>query len=177
MSSALDLLNKGDAGLAAFFLLEIDGLEVGVFREVKGLEMTMTTVDIPEGGQNTHMHKVPGRTTWSNVTLKRGITHGDVLTEWLNKFAGARYNATKSSLTKDGYKRGTGALTALSEHYVRLRAWNFTGVMPVKWKGPDFSIENKSTLEEELEFSHSGFYTETFAAAKATAALNSGTPK
>ena len=39
----------------------------------------------------------------------------------------------------------------------RLRSWEFIDVFPVRWAGPDFSVESRDPLEEELEVAHHGF--------------------
>ena len=54
-----DLLGGGAIG--SCFLLEIDNVEIGVFSSVSGLEMTVETYQIAEGGQNGFSHKLPGR--------------------------------------------------------------------------------------------------------------------
>ncbi|MET0909196.1 MAG: phage tail protein, partial [Ilumatobacteraceae bacterium] len=74
-----------EAVTSATFLFEVDGVEIGRFREVSGLEVNIETEDVPEGGQNSFVHKLPGRMTWPNITLKRGVTQSDALLKWLNK--------------------------------------------------------------------------------------------
>ena len=64
---------------ASTFLFEVDGVEIGRFMEVGGLEVTVAVEEIEEGGENNYVHKLPGRMTWPNITLKRGITQNDTL--------------------------------------------------------------------------------------------------
>ena len=64
---------------AATFILKVDGREIGEFMEVSGLEVTVAVEDVEEGGQNGFVHKLPGRMTWPNIVLKRGITNNDNL--------------------------------------------------------------------------------------------------
>jgi phage tail-like protein len=39
----------------------------------------------------------------------------------------------------------------------RLRAWEFDGVYPVRWSGPEFSSSSNEALQEQLEVVHHGF--------------------
>jgi phage tail-like protein len=146
----------GDPPVANRFLFEVDGIEIGVFREVKGLEVTVPTEDIREGGQNGFAHKVPGRMVWPNIVFRRGLTQSDALFDWMSKSSGEGYAGNQNKL-----KRSTGAITAITHTGERLRSWQLQAVFPVRWKGPDFSIESKSVLEEELEITHHGFRAQT----------------
>ncbi|MDC3332076.1 phage tail protein, partial [Ilumatobacter sp.] len=44
---------EGQRVTAATFLFEVDGVEIGRFMEVSGLEVTVETEEIQEGGQNS----------------------------------------------------------------------------------------------------------------------------
>ena len=63
-----------DSPWAGQFIFSIDGMEIGHFMEVSGLSVTIEDEKIPEGGQNEFVRRVPGRMTWPNLVLKRGIT-------------------------------------------------------------------------------------------------------
>ena len=137
---------------AATFLFEVDGVEIGRFMEVSGLEVTVGVEELEEGGENNYVHKLPGRMTWPNITLKRGITQNDTLLSWLNKSSGEQFAASGNKL-----ERSTAAITLLGPSAQRLRAWEFDGAFPVKWKGPDFAVSSTDMATEELEITHHGF--------------------
>jgi phage tail-like protein len=137
---------------AATFLVEVDGVEIGRFMEVSGLEVSVGVEEVEEGGENNYVHKLPGRMTWPNITLKRGITQNDTLLEWFNKSSGEQFAANGNRLT-----RSTAAITLLGPGAQRLRAWEFDGAFPVKWKGPDFAVSSSDMAMEELEITHHGF--------------------
>jgi len=137
---------------AATFLFEVDGVEIGRFMEVSGLEVTVAVEDVEEGGENNYVHKLPGRMTWPNITLKRGITQNDTLLGWLNKSSGEQFAASGNRLT-----RSTAAITLIGPSAERLRAWEFDGAFPVRWKGPDFAVSSTDMAVEELEVTHHGF--------------------
>ena len=142
----------GQRVTAATFLVEVDGVEIGHFMEVSGLELTVGVEEIQEGGENSFVHKLPGRMTWPNLTLKRGITQNDALIKWVNKSSGEQFDANGNKLT-----RSTAAITLIGPSGKRLRAWNFDGAFPVKWTGPSFAVTAEDMAVEELEIAHHGF--------------------
>lgn len=136
----------------ARFLFEVDGLELGWFHEVSGLEVSVETEEVPEGGQNGYVHKLPGRMTWPNITLKQGVTRSDNLLAWLRESSGENFAGRGNKLD-----RKTAAITLLDGEGKRLRSWDFEGAFPVKWSGPTFAAENAESANEELEITHNGF--------------------
>ena len=142
----------GERVTAATFLVEVDGVEIGRFMEISGLEVAVGVDDVEEGGENSYVHKLPGRMTWPNVTLKRGITQNDGLLAWLGKSSGEQFAASGTKLT-----RSTAAITLVGPSGKRLRAWEFDGAFPVKWTGPNFAVSSTDMAIEELEITHHGF--------------------
>lgn len=149
---------EGERVTAATFLVEVDGVEIGRFMEISGLEVTVGVDDVEEGGQNSFVHKLPGRMTWPNITLKRGITQTDSLLAWLNKSSGEQFAAGGNKLA-----RSTAAITLMGAGGQRLRAWEFDGAFPVKWSGPNFAVSSNDVAIEELEITHHGFRSKTLA--------------
>ena len=137
---------------SATFLVEVDGVEIGRFSEITGLEVTVETEEIQEGGQNSFVHKLPGRMSWPNIRLKRGITQTDSLITWLQKSSGEQFAANKNKLA-----RSTAAITLMGPAGKRIRAWEFDGAFPIKWSGPNFNVESNDMAMEELEIAHHGF--------------------
>ena len=137
---------------AATFLIEVDGVEIGRFSEISGLEVTVETEEIKEGGQNSFVHRVPGRMTWPNIRLKRGITQTDSLLQWLQKSSGEGFAGNGNKL-----QRSTAAITLVGPAGERLRSWEFDGAFPVKWTGPNFAVSSSDMAVEELEITHHGF--------------------
>jgi len=142
----------GDLPVATRFLFELDGVQLGVFKEVHGLNVSVAVEDFNEGGQNAYAHRMPGRMTWPNITFRRGLTNSNALFDWFSKSSGEGFASNQNKLTKS-----TGAVTVLDPLGNRLRAWEFIDVFPVRWVGPDFSVARLDPLEEELEIAHHGF--------------------
>jgi len=142
---------------SATFLVEVDGVEIGRFMDVSGLEVEVEVIPLVEGGENNFVHKLPGRMTWVNLVLKRGITQNDSLLEWLNKSSGEGFAANGNSL-----RHTSAAITLVGPSGTRIRKWDFFGAFPVKWRGPNFSVGSNEMATEELEIAHHGFRVEDF---------------
>ena len=100
----------GEPTLGSRFLFEVDGVEIGLFASVRGLQVSSQTESIVEGGQNGFTYRLPGRLEWPNITFTRGLTDADALFDWMNKTAGEGFAAAGNKLT-----RSTGAITAIVE--------------------------------------------------------------
>ncbi|HEY5879385.1 MAG TPA: phage tail protein [Nakamurella sp.] len=148
----------GDPALGSRFLFEVDGIEIGLFASVAGLEVSSRFVEVIEGGQNGYVHRLPGRLEWPTITFTRGLTDADALFDWMNKTAGEGFAANENRLV-----RSTGAITAIGGSGSRLRAWSLEGVYPIRWSGPRFSTGSDDPLTEELEIAHHGFRSSTSA--------------
>lgn len=146
----------GDPPIANRFLFEVDGVEIGIFREVRGLEVTVGIEEVREGGQNGFVRLLPGRMTWPHLVFRRGITQSDALFDWLSKSSGEGFAGNNNKLA-----RSSGAVTAIDQVGDRLRSWDFIDVFPVRWKGPNFESSSTDPLEEELEIAHHGFRSRT----------------
>lgn len=148
---------KGDYPVSNRFLFEVDGVEVGVFSEVSGLEMRVSVEEFQEGGENGYVHQLPGRMTWPHIVLKRGIVDSDALFSWVTKSAGDQFSASGNKLT-----RCTGAITLVNTKGDRERGWQLKDVFAVRWTGPSLNVGTNDPLQEELELAHHGFTSKTF---------------
>ncbi|MDP2326851.1 MAG: phage tail protein [Dehalococcoidia bacterium] len=137
---------------AGVFKLTMDGMEVGSFTEVSGLEVEIQVEEIPEGGQNEYIHRVPGRMKWPNLVLKRGVTTNDGLQNWLRTSSGEKFAGEGNVVP-----RLTVALSMVDGMGTVLREWTFYDAFPVKWRGPRFSASSNDVATEELEIVHHGF--------------------
>jgi phage tail-like protein len=50
---------------------------VGGFSSISGLNITTQSIPYREGGYNTTVHQVPGMTTFSPISLQRGVLYGN----------------------------------------------------------------------------------------------------
>ena len=123
----------------ATFMVEVDGRPLGQFREASGLSVTIEVEEVIEGGQNFHIHKLPGRFKFSNVA-------------WIDEVTAGGFEKKGKKL-----KRNTVAITLVSAAGKRLRTWTLQEAFPASWKGPDFNLASDDFLVEEVEIAHHGF--------------------
>src|SRR6266542_3716715 len=64
------------------FLVELDGIAQASFTECSGLGATTEVIETREGGDNTTVRKLPGKTTYTDITLKWGLTDSKELWNW-----------------------------------------------------------------------------------------------
>jgi phage tail-like protein len=125
------------------FVLQVPAVTIGAFSECTGLTFEREVLEYQEGGLNGFVHKLPGRTKYTNLVLKRGITDQDALQRWFWECQ------TKARLSEISVQLvdATGAPR---------RTWAFAGAFPVKWTGPKLSAGSDSPATEELEIAHQG---------------------
>ena len=66
------------------FRIFLDGKPVLGVSKVSALKRTTEVVKHRSGGENSHDHKSPGRTTYEGVTMERGVTHDLEFERWAN---------------------------------------------------------------------------------------------
>jgi phage tail-like protein len=126
------------------FLVEVEGLVVGGFSEVTGLEAEIETEEYREGGVNDYVHNLPKGTKYPAVVLKRGVADSDTLWKWHNK-------------TRDGQiEFHTVHLILLDDQGNHKWDWRFNNACPVKWSVADFKADSSAVAIESLELSHKG---------------------
>jgi phage tail-like protein len=73
--------HKGDYLPAHTWKLEIDGVLVGGFKELTGVDADGHVVEFKDG-DDPITHKRPGKAKYKNITLKRGFVADDGLDSW-----------------------------------------------------------------------------------------------
>lgn len=133
-----------DPYLSCNFLVEIEGLVVGGFSEVSGLEVKIEVTTYREGGLNDMVHHLPGPASYPNLVLKRGLIDANLLLPWIEAVA------------RGTIERKNGAILLLDNaHQVRMQ-WIFKGAYPVRWAGPDLRAHAAEVAMETLELAHRG---------------------
>jgi len=136
---------RNDPYLSVNFLVEIDGLVVGGFQEVTGLQVETEVEDYREGGVNEYVHRLAGPTKYpQNLVLKKGLTDVEGLWKWHQR------------VVRGTIKRRNGSIYLLDRAGLPAMWWNFSGAYPVKWSGPDFRAEQGAVAVEQLELVHRG---------------------
>jgi len=134
-----------DPYLAHNFLVELDGLIVGGFSKVDGLESAIETQDFVEGGENGFVHKILKGRSSPPLVLTHGLTDIDTLWGW--------YERTSRGVIK----RKNGTIMLLDSQRLPVMWWNFTEALPVKWVGPSFDASSDAQVAiERVELVHRG---------------------
>jgi phage tail-like protein len=129
------------------FEFTVDGLDLGAFTAVDGLNATIEFEEFREGGENTFVHRLPGRVTYSPVVLSRPVDkHSGQLAAWL---AHMQLQPMAS----------TASITALDGNNDIVATWNLANVYPAKYTGPSFASGSAEVAIEKIELSHEGFIT------------------
>lgn len=122
------------------FLIEIDGIAQGSFSDCTGIGSTTEIIETREGGDNTSVRKLPGKTTFSDITLKWGMTSSRDLWDWRQQIINGQEGARKN---------GSVVVFDLNNHREVAR-WNFYNAWPTRWEGPAFSAKGAEVAVETL---------------------------
>ncbi len=132
------------------FHVEVGGITQAAFTDCSGLEMSTEVFEYQEGGLNEYVHKIPGRTKVSNVTLKRGFATSNELFKWYKEMEKALLEGKRF-----GFQQVTIILYSSADRNELVR-WTLDKAFPVKWVGPAFKTDEAAVAVETLEFAHHG---------------------
>lgn len=128
------------------FLVEIDGIIQAGFSECTGFGSEVESVDYREGNDPITVHKLPGKVTYPDITLKWGKTDSTELYDW-------HYAVVSGQI-----ERKNGSIILLNEVGDEKGRWNFFDAWPTKWEGPglnatanEVAIETLTVTCERLE--------------------------
>ena len=125
------------------FLIELDGISEASFSECSGLDSTTEPTEYREGGDNMTIRKISGKTTYSDIVLKRGVTDSDELWKWRkNIIQGKKDRRNGSIVLYDSMN---------AKEVVR---WNFFRAWPTKWEGPALDAKANEIAVETLTLAH-----------------------
>jgi phage tail-like protein len=116
------------------------------FQSVSGLTVDLETEEIGEGGENRFKHKLPVKTKFPNLVLKRGMLVDSKLIKWCRE-AVDDFNITPTDLT----------ISLLNEKHEPLITWNVVHAYPVKWATADFNAEESKMVVETIELAYNYF--------------------
>jgi len=121
------------------FSVEIDGVTQAAFKNVEGLDSETEVIEYQDG-DDIVLRKRPGRTKYSDVTLKRGYVNTSELWDWRKK-------------VMDGtVERKSVSIILRNDKGDEVMRYNLFECWPSKWKG--FSLDGKGTdvAVEEIVF-------------------------
>ncbi|MBL8932573.1 MAG: phage tail protein [Kineosporiaceae bacterium] len=127
------------------FLVELDGIAQASFSECGGLSSTTEVIENREGGDNGSVRKLPGRTTFGDLTLKWGLTDSTELWVW------------RQQIIDGNVVRRNGSIVIFDlANSTEVARWNFLRAWPTKWEGPALSAKAHEIAVDTLVLAHEG---------------------
>lgn len=116
------------------------------FQAVSGLSVEYDTEEYKEGGENRFTHKLPVRTKYSDLVLKRGmLTGSETITWFLEAFRERKFQAR------------TVSVILMNEQGQPLRTWSVAHAVPKKWTVSDLNANENALVIETLEMTYRYF--------------------
>lgn len=139
------LATEGDPLLGFNFALELGGNVVGHFTTVSGLgsETTVTEHKIVVDGKEV-IRKIPGRLTWGDIELGRGVTSNLDLWEW------------RKQVTDGGVAgaRANGSIVMYDQENTEVARFNFENGWPSNLSSGDLGADAEDVVIETLTIVH-----------------------
>jgi len=116
------------------------------FQSVAGLTLEYDTESFKEGGENRFEHKLPLRTKYPDLSLKRGMLTDSKVIKWC-----------LDALQNRDFKPAQINVILLNEQHQPLKTWNVYNAWPKKWSVSDFNAQDNALVIETLELSYNYF--------------------
>jgi phage tail-like protein len=142
------MADREDPLVAFKFALEIEGKLTGYFTNVSGIGSETETIEqkvVNDAGE-TMIYKIPGRHSWTEITLKRGVTSNLDIWQW-------RKDVLEGKIDK---ARTNCSIAALAQDNSEVARWNFTNAWPTKVTGPEMDAGGADYMVEEVTIVHEG---------------------
>ena len=116
------------------------------FQTVSGLSVEYDYENFKEGGENRFEHKLPVRTKYADLVLKRGMLKDSSVVRWcLAAFRDREFKPSDISII------------LMNEQGDPLRTWNVAHAIPKKWLVSDFNANESSIVVETMELTYRYF--------------------
>ncbi|MFC5743231.1 phage tail protein [Dyella tabacisoli] len=140
------------------FFVEVEGILVGGFTSVSGLESKMEVRTVREGGVNDKEYKLGGQVSYSDITLESGITALDPVWLWFQ------------STLQGKIKRKNGSIYLLNDLGIPYVWYDFYNAYPIEWQGPSLDASQTLVATQRFVLAHEGIKKSQAATAYAAAA-------
>ena len=134
------------------FVLEVQNLGRVGFSKCSELSVEISKIEHWEGG-SVIPQKVPGRLTFSDITLERGATSDRGLYEWLSEVVQL---TSGLGLTDHAYKRSLD-LVQLDRDSAVVRRWSIYNAWPTKFVAGDWDNTADEVLIEAVSLTYDYF--------------------
>lgn len=128
------------------FLVELDGVTQGGFREVTIPDTAQDPIEYREGNEPPTARKLPGLIKYGNVSLKKGITDSLDLYNWRKLVEQGKMGEARKNI----------AVLVMDEEGNPAVRYEFTAAWPTKYDAPDMNATGNEIAIETLEIAHEG---------------------
>lgn len=126
------------------FKVQIDNFAHARFQECSALEMEIAKIEMWEGGSLT-AHKEPGRLTYSDITLQRGITQNEDCYNWLKQVVSAHRDVGR---VMNRIKRNV-EIVQFGRNGQTRRRWVLEECFPVKFVAGEWNnTQDEANIEQ-----------------------------
>lgn len=116
------------------------------FQTVSGLSVEYDMEEYAEGGENRFVHKLPVRTKYTDMVLKRGmLVDSEVIAWFIKAFRDREFEPADVNVI------------LMNEKSEPLRVWKVAHAIPKKWDISDLNAGESSVVIETLELSYRYF--------------------
>jgi phage tail-like protein len=116
------------------------------FQSVSGLSVEYDFESFKEGGENRFEHKLPVRTKYADLVLKRGLLTDSSVINWV-------LDAFQNRI----FKPADITVNLINERGEPLQTWNVVHAIPKKWLVSDFNANENGIVVETMELSYRYF--------------------
>lgn len=116
------------------------------FQSVSGLNVEYDTESFKEGGENRFEHKLPLRTKYPDLSLKRGLLTDSNVIRWCQLALEARV-----------FLPILVSVHLLNEKHESIKQWEIIDAWPKKWSVSDLNAQENSVVIETLDLAYKYF--------------------
>jgi len=130
------------------FHVELDGIDIGAFKECTGVDSETEIIEYKETTKDGKMviRKLPGAMKWADITLKKSIDNKKDLWDWRKQVEQGEIDDA----------RRNGSVVLYDSTAKEVARWNFFDGWPSKWKGADLNAGENNVAIEEVTITHEG---------------------
>jgi len=127
--------------------LGLEGSDIDTrFQSVSGLNTTIETDAVTEGGENRFKHQLPKGTTYSDLVLKRGAVTSSKVIDWC-----------RNTIETLEIRPVDINVSLLNEKHEPVMTWQIKHAWPKKFSITDLNAESSAIVIETLEIGYHHF--------------------
>jgi|SRR5580658_2847724 phage tail-like protein len=113
------------------------------FQEVSGLSAEIGLEELPVGGENRFVYRLPSKGKYGNAVLKRGLMFNSGLISWC-----------RNAIEDFSFSPVDVQVFLLNEEHQTSASWVFLQAYPVKWTISDLKAQENAIAVETIELAY-----------------------